>query len=87
MQQTGLPPLTGEVAKPKVLTEGFTPLRKEKYEMKRFLSLLLAVLLLLALAACGRGGGCAAAPLAGGARAKKHYSAEKRKIAFPPERN
>ena len=53
LQQTGLPPLTGEVAKPKVLTEGFTPLRKEKYEMKRFLSLLLAAVLLLALAACG----------------------------------
>ena len=52
-QRTGLPPLTGEVAKPKVLTEGFTPLRKEKYEMKRFLSLLLAAVLLLALAACG----------------------------------
>ena len=50
LQQTGLPPLTGEVAKPKVLTEGFTPLRKEKYEMKRFLSLLLAAVLLLPLA-------------------------------------
>ena len=51
LQQTGLPPLTGKVAKPKVLTEGFTPLRKEKYEMKRFLSLILAAVLLLALAA------------------------------------
>ena len=87
MQQTGLPPLTGEVAKPKVLTEGFTPLRKEKYEMKRFLSLLLAAVLLLALAACGRGGGCAVVHMAGRAREKKHYSAQKRKIAFPPKQN
>ena len=42
---------------------------------------------LLALAACSRGGGGTAVHLAGRAGAKKHCSAEKRKIAFPPERN
>ena len=55
--------------------------------MKRFLSLLLAAVLLLALAACGRGGGCAVVHMAGRAREKKHYSAQKRKIAFPPKQN
>ena len=55
--------------------------------MKRFLSLLLAAVLLLALAACGRGGGGTVVHMAGRARAKKHCSAEKRKKAFPPERN
>ena len=56
-------------------------------KIQKFTALALALALLFALAACGRGGGCAAAHMAGGARAKKHYSVEKRKIAFPPERN
>lgn len=55
--------------------------------MNRTFAAICLRLTLLALAACGRGGGGTAVHLAGRARAKKHYSAEKRKKAFPPERN